>query len=264
MWDILIVALAGILKVNMDRLLEIINLSKSFGGITAVNRVDLGLDAGRIIAMIGPNGAGKSTCFNLINGQLRPDSGSIKIDGREVAGLRPRQIWNLGLGRTFQITSTFASMTVLENVQVALLSYYRQTRYLVRKVRDLFVDESIELLRLVGIEDQIHRVCGILSYGDLKRVELAVALTNRPRLLLMDEPTAGMPPAERRLLMDLISRIVRQKNLGVLFTEHDMDVVFAHADRIIVLNRGETIAEGTPRQIRKNEKVQEVYLGKRA
>ncbi len=245
----------------MDRLLEIINLSKSFGGITAVNRVDLGLDAGRIIAMIGPNGAGKSTCFNLINGQLRPDSGSIKIDGREVAGLRPRQIWNLGLGRTFQITSTFASMTVLENVQVALLSYYRQTRYLVRKVRDLFVDESIELLRLVGIEDQIHRVCGILSYGDLKRVELAVALTNRPRLLLMDEPTAGMPPAERRLLMDLISRIVRQKNLGVLFTEHDMDVVFAHADRIIVLNRGETIAEGTPRQIRKNEKVQEVYLG---
>lgn len=264
MWDILIVALAGILKVNMDRLLEILDLSKSFGGITAVNRVDLGLDAGRIIAMIGPNGAGKSTCFNLINGQLRPDSGSIKIDGREVAGLKPRQIWNLGLGRTFQITSTFASMTVLENVQVALLSYYRKTRYLVRKVRDLFVDESIELLRLVGIEDQIHRICGILSYGDLKRVELAVALTNRPRLLLMDEPTAGMPPAERRRLMELISRIVRQKQLGILFTEHDMDVVFAHADRIIVLNRGETIAEGTPRQIRKNEKVQEVYLGSTA
>jgi branched-chain amino acid transport system ATP-binding protein len=248
----------------MAKLLEVVNLSRSFGGITAVERVSFNLEAGQILAMIGPNGAGKSTCFNLINGQLHPHKGSIKIDGREVVGLKPKRIWNLGLGRTFQITSTFASMTVLENVQVALLSYYRQTRSVVRKVRDLFVDESIELLRLVGIEDQIHRVCGILSYGDLKRVELAVALTNRPRLLLMDEPTAGMPPAERRLLMDLISRIVRQKNLGVLFTEHDMDVVFAHADRIIVLNRGETIAEGTPRQIRKNEKVQEVYLGSTA
>ena len=246
----------------MAKLLEVFDLSRSFGAITAVKRLSFNLEAGQMLAMIGPNGAGKSTCFNLINGQLHPDRGSIKIDGREVAGLEPRQIWNLGLGRTFQITSTFASMTVLENVQVALLSYFRQTRFLVRKVRDLFVDESIQLLRLVGIEDQIHRVCGILSYGDLKRVELAVALTNQPRLLLMDEPTAGMPPAERRELMDLISRIVRQKTLGVLFTEHDMDVVFAHADRIIVLNRGELIADGNPRQVRENEKVRDVYLGK--
>jgi branched-chain amino acid transport system ATP-binding protein len=246
----------------MAKLLEVVNLSRSFGGITALERVSFNLEAGQILAMIGPNGAGKSTCFNLINGQLHPDKGSIKIDGREVVGLKPRRIWKLGLGRTFQITATFASMTVLENVQVALLSYYRQTSSVVRKVRDLFVDESMELLELVGIEDQIHRVCGILSYGDLKRVELAVALTNQPRLLLMDEPTAGMPPAERRRLMDLICRIVRQKQLGVLFTEHDMDVVFAHADRIIVLNRGELIAEGTPEQVRANRKVQEVYLGK--
>ena len=245
----------------MAKLLEVADLSKSFGAIAAAERVSFELETGQILAMIGPNGAGKSTCFNLINGQLHPDKGSIKVDGREVVGLKPRQIWNLGLGRTFQVTSTFASMTVMENVQVALLSYYRQTRHLVRKVRDLFVDESMQLLRLVGIEDQIDRVCGILSYGDLKRVELAVALTNRPRLLLMDEPTAGLPPAERRQLMDLISQIVHQKNLGVLFTEHDMDVVFAHADRIIVLNRGELIAEGTPQQIRENEKVQEVYLG---
>jgi branched-chain amino acid transport system ATP-binding protein len=245
----------------MGKLLEVYELSKSFGGITAVDRVSVGLDAGQLIAMIGPNGAGKSTCFNLINGQLRPDSGSIQIGGREVVGLRPRQIWDLGVGRTFQITSTFSSMTVLENVQVALLSYYRKTKHPVRKVQELFVDESMELLALVGIEDLLDRVCGILSYGDLKRVELAMALTNRPRLLLMDEPTAGMPPPEPLQLMELISRIVRQKKLGVLFTEHDMDVVFAHADRIIVLNRGKLIAEGTPRQIRENEEVQQVYLG---
>jgi len=246
----------------MRKLLEVDNLSRSFGGVTAVDRVSFDLEAGRVLAMIGPNGAGKSTCFNLINGQLLPDSGSIKIDGRATVGLKPRQIWKLGLGRTFQITATFASMTVLENVQTALVSHYRKTRSLLRTVQNLFVDEAMELLKRVGIEDQIHRVCGILSYGDLKRVELAMALTNRPRLLLMDEPTAGMAPAERRSLMELIAGIVGDQNIGVLFTEHDMDVVFNHADRVLVLNRGELIAQGTPRQVRENAKVQEVYLGK--
>lgn len=245
----------------MPKLLEVDKLSRSFGGITAVDRVSFDLEAGQILAMIGPNGAGKSTCFNLINGQLHPDSGHIKIDGRATVGLKPRQIWNLGLGRTFQVTATFASMTVLENVQTALVSHHRKTRSMFRTVRNLFVDESMELLKRVGIEDQFHRVCGILSYGDLKRVELAMALTNRPRLLLMDEPTAGMAPAERRSLMELLSGIVGGQNIGVLFTEHDMDVVFNHADRILVLNRGELIAQGTPQEVRENTKVKEVYLG---
>ncbi len=246
----------------MAKLLEVAQLSRSFGGITAVDRVSFDLQTGQILAMIGPNGAGKSTCFNLINGQLLPDSGRIKINGRATVGLKPRQIWKLGLGRTFQITATFASMTVLENVQTALISHYRKSRSLLGTVRNLFVDESMELLKRVGIEDQIHRVCGILSYGDLKRVELAMALTNRPRLLLMDEPTAGMAPAERRNLMELLAGIVGDQNIGVLFTEHDMDVVFNHADRILVMNRGELIAQGTPQQVRGNKKVQEVYLGK--
>lgn len=248
----------------MAKLLEVSILSRSFGGITAVDHVSFDLDAGQIIAMIGPNGAGKSTCFNLINGQLQPDHGSIKICGREVAGLHPRQVWKLGVGRTFQIASIFASMTVLENVQMALISFNKQARSFLRTFRQLCVDESMELLRLVGIEDQSHRVCGLLSYGDLKRVELAMALTNQPKLLLLDEPTAGMEPSERRRLMELTTQIVRNQNLGALFTEHDMDVVFTHADRIIVLNRGELIAQGTPEQVRHNDRVKEIYLGSRS
>jgi branched-chain amino acid transport system ATP-binding protein len=245
----------------MGRLLEVTNLSRSFGGVTALNQVSFDLEGGQLLAMIGPNGAGKSTCFNLINGQLQPDEGNIKIDGQEVVGLKPRHIWKLGVGRTFQVTATFASMTVLENIQVALASFHKKAGSPLRKLRNLFPEEAMELLHLVGIPDYANLVCGVLSYGDLKRVELAVALTNQPRLLLMDEPTAGMDPAERKRLMDLTSSIVRSRNLGALFIEHDMDVVFTHANRIIVLNRGEKIAEGTPDQVRENDNVREVYLG---
>jgi branched-chain amino acid transport system ATP-binding protein len=152
-------------------------------------------------------------------------------------------------------------MSVLENVQMALLSYHKRTKSLLKTVRRLYVDESMKLLNLLGIEDQAERACGVLAYGDLKRVELAVALANKPRLLLMDEPTAGMGPAERQNLMELTKEIVRTQNIGVLFTEHDMDVVFNHADRIIVLNRGELVAEGTPNEVQANEKVKEIYLG---
>jgi branched-chain amino acid transport system ATP-binding protein len=245
----------------MATILEVHNLYKSFGGVEAVKDVSFELEKGQLLAMIGPNGAGKSTCFNLINGQLRPDNGRIIIMGKEINGRKPRDVWKLGVGRTFQITSTFASMTVLENVQMALLSYHRRTNSLLRKVSQLYVDESLELLERVGIGDQADRPCGVLAYGDLKRVELAVALANKPRLLLMDEPTAGMGPAQRQTLMELTRNIVRTRNIGVLFTEHDMDVVFNHADRIIVLSRGELMAEGTPAEVQKNAEVKEIYLG---
>ncbi len=245
----------------MATILNVQNLYKAFGGVKAVVDVSFCLEDGQLLAMIGPNGAGKSTCFNLINGQLRPDRGVIVIMGKSVNGSRPRDVWNLGVGRTFQVTSTFASMSVLENVQMALLSYHRRTKSLLRRVSRLYVDESMALLKLLGIDDQRDRACGVLAYGDLKRVELAVALANKPRLLLMDEPTAGMGPAERQSLMELTKDIVRTRNIGVLFTEHDMDVVFNHADRIIVLNRGELVAEGTPDEVQANEKVKEIYLG---
>ena len=247
----------------MANVLEVHELAKSFGGVQAVNNLSFDLREGQLLAMIGPNGAGKSTCFNLINGQLRPDYGKVVIMGKKINGYQPRQVWKLGVGRTFQITSTFASMTVLENIKMAVLSHHRQTRSLFSKVRRLYTDESMALLKLVGIEDQHERTCGVLAYGDLKRVELAVALANQPKLLLMDEPTAGMGPAERQSLMELTSDIVRNQNIGVLFTEHDMEVVFTHADRIIVLNRGELVAEGTPGEVRRNAKVQEIYLGSR-
>ena len=245
----------------MATILEVQNLYKAFGGVKAVIDVSFDLADGQLLAMIGPNGAGKSTCFNLINGQLRPDHGDIVIMGKNVNGSKPRDVWKLGVGRTFQITSTFASMSVLENVQMAYLSYHKRTKSLLKKVSRLFVDESMALLKLLGIDDQADRACGVLAYGDLKRVELAVALANKPRLLLMDEPTAGMGPAEAQNLMELTKDIVRTQNIGVLFTEHDMDVVFNHADRIIVLNRGELVAEGTPNEVQANEKVKEIYLG---
>ncbi len=245
----------------MATILEVHNLYKDFGGVKAVIDVSFDLADGQLLAVIGPNGAGKSTCFNLINGQLRPDDGKIVILGEKVNGRKPRDVWNLGVGRTFQVTSTFASMSVLENVQMALLSYHKRTKSLLKKVSRLYVEESMKLLNLLGIEDQAGRACGVLAYGDLKRVELAVALANKPKLLLMDEPTAGMGPAERQSLMELTKDIVRTRNIGVLFTEHDMDVVFNHADRIIVLNRGKLVAVGTPDEVQANESVKEIYLG---
>lgn len=248
----------------MANVLEVNGLAKSFGGVQAVKNLSFNLGEGQLLAMIGPNGAGKSTCFNLINGQLRPDDGSVLIMGTKINGFQPRQVWQLGVGRTFQITATFASMTVLENVKMALLSYHRQSRSLFKRFRKVYTDESMELLKLVGIAEQHSRSCGVLAYGDLKRVELAVALANKPKLLLMDEPTAGMGPSERESMMELTSDIVRTRNIGVLFTEHDMDAVFTHADRIIVLNRGELVAEGTPAEVRTDQKVQEIYLGTNA
>ncbi|HEV2676313.1 MAG TPA: ABC transporter ATP-binding protein [Aliidongia sp.] len=242
-------------------LLEVAGLRKSFGGIDAVRGVEFTLAAGEILALIGPNGAGKSTCFNMLNGQIKPDQGSVRLDGRELVGLAPRAIWRLGVGRTFQITQTFGSMTVRENVQMALLSHGRAIGDLWRFAGRLDVAEADRLLALVGMADAAERPCGELAYGDLKRVELAVALANDPKLLLMDEPTAGMAPRERIALMRLTADIAQAKRMGVLFTEHDMDVVFEHADRIMVLNRGTLIAEGTPAEVRANEQVRAIYLG---
>jgi len=241
--------------------LAVERLSKSFGGVRAVADVSFALAAGELLALIGPNGAGKSTCFNLINGQLEPDAGSVRFEGREITGLRPRRIWRLGVARTFQITATFPSMTVRENVQMGLLSHHRKLWWLWRPAASFYTEAAEKLLEQVGMADQIDRPCGVLAYGDLKRVELAIALANEPRLLLMDEPTAGMAPKERVALMQLTRDIVRKRRIAVLFTEHDMDVVFAQADRILVLNRGRLVAEGNPAEVRRDRNVQEVYLG---
>jgi branched-chain amino acid transport system ATP-binding protein len=241
--------------------LEVRGLSKAFGGVHAVDDVGFALEAGELLALIGPNGAGKTTCFNCLNGQVRPDAGSIRLAGRELIGLPPRVIWRLGVGRTFQIAQTFGSQSVAENVQQALLSHRRRTLDLWHDARGLYREDALALLARVAMREQAERPCGVLAYGDLKRVELALALAHDPMLLLMDEPTAGMAPEERLELMALIRALADERDLAVLFTEHDMDVVFGHADRILVMNRGALIAEGTPAEVEADPLVREVYLG---
>jgi branched-chain amino acid transport system ATP-binding protein len=242
-------------------LLTVKDLGKSFGGNRAVDGIGFTVAAGELLALIGPNGAGKSTTFNMVNGQLPADSGSIVLGGVELLGRKPREIWKLGVGRTFQIAETFASLTVLENVQMALLSADAKLYSMWRRAADHRRDDAMALLAQVGMQAQAERPCSVLAYGDVKRVELAIAMANAPKLLLMDEPTAGMAPKERNELMALTKQLVVDRGLAVLFTEHSMDVVFAYADRIIVLARGRLIAEGTPAEIRDHPKVQEVYFG---
>ena len=241
--------------------LSVRNLSKAYGGVQAVRDVSFGVAAGEMVAIIGPNGAGKTTCFNMLNGQLVPDSGEIRLGDASLAGLPPHRTWRLGVGRTFQVTATFGSMSVRENVQTALLSHRNRNYSLWARARGLFVPEADALLERVGMREQADRPCAVLAYGDLKRVELAIALANRPRLLLMDEPTAGMAPEERGALMALAATLARSENLAVLFTEHDMNVVFGFASRVIVMHLGEVIAAGSPEEVRADARVREVYLG---
>lgn len=242
-------------------ILTVRSIAKSFGAVKAVQGVSFDLAAGEILALIGPNGAGKSTCFNMLNGQLRADTGSVIFDGRDITHKTPSQIWHRGVGRTFQIAQTFASMTVRENVQMVLHSVHHRLAALWRRMPEGYGDAADALLDAVGMLPQADRACRVLAYGDVKRLELAMALANRPKLLLMDEPTAGMAPKERNELMNLTARLVRERGLAVLFTEHSVDVVFEHSDRVVVMSRGEVIATGLPDEIRENPLVQEVYLG---
>jgi branched-chain amino acid transport system ATP-binding protein len=229
--------------------LSVRDLSKSYGGVRALAGVSFDVAAGEIVALIGPNGAGKTTCFNMLNGQLAPDSGEVLLDGISLVGRTPHAIARLGVGRTFQVASTFGSMTARENVQVAL-----------RACRGRAADADV-FLESVGMADKADIACATLAYGDLKRVELAVVLAQRPRLLLMDEPTAGMAPEERDVLMKLAAGLARRESIAVLFTEHDMDIVFGFAHRVVALHLGEMIAEGPPEQVRANPRLREVYLG---
>jgi branched-chain amino acid transport system ATP-binding protein len=245
----------------MSALLRADRLRKAFGGVVAVDDVSFELKRGELLALIGPNGAGKSTCFNLINGQLPPDAGEVRLDGRVITGRPPREIWRLGVGRTFQVAATYASMTVAENVQMALIARERRLFDFWSRAARAYREEALELLAAVGLREHAEAPASTLAYGDVKTLELAIALANRPKLLLMDEPTAGMAPRERSALMSLTKTLVRERNLGVLFTEHSMDVVFAHADRILVLARGQLIAAGSPAEIRDDARVREVYFG---
>lgn len=266
-------------------LLTVSDLRKSFGGVEAVRGVSFDVRPRQLVALIGSNGAGKTTMFNCINGQLRPDGGHVTYNPQalstaqrieiersgelnhntsnlhDITGRAPRRIAKLGIGRTFQITATFASMTVIENVQMVFISGHKLWKRLWGKAGALYHDEAMALLSLVGLDAQAQRHTATLAYGDLKRLELAIALATDPKLLLMDEPTAGMGVEERDSLMLLTRDLAQQKNIGVLFTEHDMDAVFGYADWIIVMHRGDVIARGLPHDIKSNATVKAAYLG---
>ncbi len=242
-------------------LLTVRDLTKSFGGVIAAKDVGFSVAAGEMVALIGPNGAGKSTVFNMIGGQLQPDRGAVILDGEPITALSPRQRFRRRIGRTFQVAQTFFSMSVAENVQMALISQRGENLGLWRPAWQRYRTEAIDLLDAVGMAEAADRPCSTLAYGDVKRVELAIALAGEPKLLLMDEPTAGMARAERAALMRLTATLSESRRVGVLFTEHDMDVVFGHAARVLVLVRGQVIASGSPDEVRADARVRAAYLG---
>jgi len=247
--------------VSSGPVLRVENLHKNFGGVQALGGVDLEVEKGEFRAIIGPNGAGKSTFFNTLTGLIRADSGRTLFEGRDITRQSPDTLARLGIARTFQITSVFSDLTALQNLQVALLGYRGATWNPWRSARTIGVERSNQLLHLVGLAEAADLLAGTLAHGDQKRLELAIALAGRPRLLLLDEPTAGMTAGERLESIRLVHRIAGELGLTVVFTEHDMAVVFEVATRISVLHQGHLLAEGTPEAVRNDPQVQQVYLG---
>ena len=244
-------------------LLEVRNVVKSFGGLRALQDVSLSVPRGEIRAVIGPNGAGKSTLFNVMTGLLRPDSGDVVFEGEPITGMPPHRIIRKGIGRSFQITNIFPRMTVFENVQVALFAHHRSSRNPVGLARryPAVASEALGILGQVGLAEKYEQSASILSHGDQKRLEIAISLASRPKLLMLDEPTAGMSRFESRETVALLQRISREQGLTLIFTEHDMDIVFAISEKIMVLQQGAVIADGTPAEIRANPEVRKAYLG---
>jgi branched-chain amino acid transport system ATP-binding protein len=242
-------------------LLRVEAVSKWFGGFIAVRDVSLSVDRGRTACVIGPNGAGKSTLFNLITGHLQPSSGQVFLGERNITGYPPHAICRMGIGRSFQRTNIFPRLSVFDNVQVAVLSHMKLTLNMTTPARALARNETQAILEAVGLIGEERSIGGTLSYGLQKQLELGIALASEPQVLLLDEPTAGMSPQETADTIALIGRIVRERGLTLLFTEHDMDVVFSIAERITVLHQGAVLAEGTPEEVQSNEDVQRIYLG---
>ena len=244
-------------------MLNVCDIRKSFAGFTAVGGVSFDVSAHSIMAVIGPNGAGKSTLFNLLTGHLRADGGSVVFEENDITRSAPHAICRMGIGRSFQHTNIFRKLTVFENVQAALIAHGGQASNLWARADGLYRDRTMALLVSLGLAEQAEAVSDALSHGMQKQLELGIALASDPRLLLLDEPTAGMSASETRETIRLLERIVAERNLTLLFTEHDMDVVFSIAQKIAVLHQGRLIAEGSPAEVRTDAQVRRVYLGGR-
>jgi len=242
-------------------MLTVEKVKKSFDGFVAVNGVSFRVHQGEICSIIGPNGAGKTTLFNLITGHLPADEGKLTFKGMDITHLRPYQICRLGMGRSFQRTNIFPRLTVFQNIQAAVLAHRGKSFNFYQPVESFFQEETQVLLKMVGLQDYAETISGSLSYGFQKQLELGISLASEPELLLLDEPTAGMSAQETHHTIELIGRITREKGLTLLFTEHDMEVVFSISERIMVLHQGRLIAEGSPEEVRNNPDVKKVYLG---
>ena len=242
-------------------LLDIRRLGKRFGGFAAVDEVDLAVEAGTIHSVIGPNGAGKTTLFRLLTGILRPTHGTVTFGGHDITGLRPHAVARRGLVQSFQITNVFPRMTVLESVQVAVLARRRRSWDFASLHHRRVEGEARELLDQVGLRELSGAQAQTLSHGDQRILEVTLALAAQPRLLLLDEPTAGMSPFETERMVDLVTGLARGHGLTMLLSEHDMDVVFGVSDRVTVLHEGHVIAHGSPEEVQDHEQVIEVYLG---
>jgi len=237
------------------------NLRKSFDGFAAVSDARLEVEKGEVVAVIGPNGAGKTTLFNLITGQLQADGGRIMFNGENLTGMSPHEICRRGISRSFQVVNIFSRLTVFENVRVAVMSYNKKTFNLFSRATDTAVSETENILKSVGLFEKAGRISGSLSHGDQKVLEMAVALGNRPELLILDEPTAGMSPEETSNALELMKLLSRDRGITILFCEHDMELVFSISNRIMVMQHGRTIIQGEPDDVRNDSQVQEAYLG---
>jgi branched-chain amino acid transport system ATP-binding protein len=242
-------------------MLQVERVYKSFDKFLAVNGAELTVEKGQLVAVIGPNGAGKTTLFNLITGMLKPDRGRVVFNGEEISKLPPHEICRKGIARSFQIATIFPRLTVFKNVQVAVLSQQRKSSTLFRPASRIAVDETSRILADVGLLEKADELAGSLSHGDHRILEIAIALGNEPRMLILDEPTAGMSPDETSSTMALINRLAQTRGLTILFCEHDMDVVFNTAQSIMVMHYGKTIIQGKPEEVKNNLEVQDAYLG---
>ncbi|HUL31332.1 MAG TPA: ABC transporter ATP-binding protein [Thermodesulfobacteriota bacterium] len=242
-------------------MLDVKSLSKSFGGFAAVNGANLEVEKGEIVAVIGPNGAGKTTLFNLITGVLKPENGKVLFKGEDITGLPSYEVCRRGISRSFQVVNVFQRLSIFENVQISILSRERRTWNLFTPSAKLAVEETIGILESVGLMGKKDRTTGLISHGDRKVLEIAMALGGDPELLILDEPTAGMAPEETSRCIELIKDLSGKRGLTILFCEHDMEIVFGIANRIMVMVRGGTIIQGSCDEVRSNQAVQEAYLG---
>ncbi|MCG6909266.1 MAG: ABC transporter ATP-binding protein [Deltaproteobacteria bacterium] len=236
------------------------NLSKSFGGLNAVSNVSFELKQGELISIIGPNGAGKTTLFNLLTGHIKPDRGKITFRGKNITGKAPHQICRQGIGRSFQRTNIFPRLSTFDNVHVSLMAWRRKSRNIFNRSDKLFGKETVEILEKIGLEDKQETTAGLLAHGDQRLLEIGIALATHPKLVLLDEPTAGMSPEESNKSIKLVQRLVREQDLTLLFIEHDMNIVFDISERILVMHMGTIMTEGNPEEVRANDEVQRIYL----